>query len=65
MKFPWCFKKDSRALQKSVESISRVFQESFKGVSTNIEGVPSILSMVFQEVSKKFQGSFKSVLRKF
>ena len=44
----------------SFREISRVFQESFKGVSTNIEGGPSILSKVFQEVSKKFQGSFKS-----
>ena len=42
---------------KEVE-VSRVFQESFKGVKMKFKGC-------FKEVSRVFQGSFKDVSRKF
>ena len=59
MKFPWCFKKVSRVLQKVfsvfqglVESISRVFQESFESILRVLEAV----SREFQSRSRKFPG---------
>ena len=74
MKFPWCFYKVSSGLQKvfGVESIPRVFQETFEGVS-------GVFSRVFEASSKvvcqrsygspwKFEGvskNFRGVLGQF
>ena len=56
-KFPCCFKEDSKKFQRSL-SVTRVFQERFKGVPTMIE-------VCFKGILSGFQGYLKEVQRKF
>ena len=75
MKFPLCFKKISRVLQTFlvwklqgyVESIARVTQESFVGVSgvcfRVFEACSKGVFKQFQGSSRVFHESFKRVLR--
>ena len=75
-KFQRCFKQSSQfsfffSIFWSLLSgeVSRVFQESFMGVSIKFQGCFKEVSRVFQGslkcVSRKFQEVFKGVLRKF
>ena len=61
--------KEARKFQRCFEEVSRVFQGSFKDISTKFQGCLTEVSRVYQEsfmdVSRKFQGCFKKVLRVF
>ena len=59
-KFQWCFKGVSRkfSISFNFKKFSRVFQESFKGVSRTIEGHS-------RRVLSGFQGYLKEIQREF
>ena len=59
-----CFKEVSGKFQGCFKKVSRTFQLRWKGVSNSFKGVQGN-SMVIQVVLKKYQGSFKSVEKKF
>ena len=57
-KFPECFKKGSRVFHNSGKGISRQIDGSFKGVFSEIHGY-------LKEFQREFQESFKGILRVF
>ena len=67
MKFPWCFKKVSSVMQKSVWCVSRKFQGCVERISRvnqdSFEGVSGVFLRVFEESSKG--GTFQRVSSKF
>ena len=70
-KFKRCFKEVSRVFQGSLREISRVFKKVLRVFQLRLRGVSSSLMcvweilMVFNKLSKNFQGSFKRVSRRF
>ena len=56
MKFPWWFKKVSSVMQKSVWCVSRKFQGCVESISRvnqdSFEGVSGVFLRVFEESSK-------------
>ena len=68
-KFQGCFKKVSRLLQESFKGVSRKFNGCFKELSRmfqeSVKDVSRVFHRSFKGVSRKFQGCFKGVSNKF
>ena len=54
-----------KKFQKSFKDVSRVFKGRLKGASMELKVGFNGVKRVFKEVSKKFQGCFNCVSRKF
>ena len=69
MKFPWCFKKVSSVMQKSVWCVSRKFQGCVESISRvnqdSFEGVSGVFLRVFEESSKGVYSNFEGLSRGF
>ena len=62
-KFPKCFKKVSREIQKTLKGVPRKIEGCFKEVFSGVQGYLKIVQRQFQRAPMVFQGCSKEVSR--